>query len=59
MRRRCRGATAPSDHSYADRRVEAVGTQSPAPWGLDRIDQRNLPPSNTYNYNQTGAYVHA
>ena len=27
--------------------------------GLDRIDQRDLPLNNTYNYNQTGAGVHA
>jgi subtilisin family serine protease len=29
------------------------------PWGLDRIDQRNLPLSRTYTYNSTGAGVHA
>ena len=34
-------------------------TQTPATWGLDRIDQRDLPLNNTYNYNQTGAGVHA
>lgn len=28
-------------------------------WGLDRIDQRNLPLSNTYTYDNTGAGVHA
>ncbi len=27
------------------------------PWGLDRIDQRKLPFSRTYNYNSTGAGV--
>jgi subtilisin family serine protease len=43
----------------ADQAVEAFGTQSPATWGLDRIDQRNFPLNNTYNYNQTGAGVHA
>jgi subtilisin family serine protease len=43
----------------ADQVVEAVATQSPATWGLDRIDQRNLPLNNTYNYNQTGTGVHA
>ena len=32
-------------------------TQSPATWGLDRIDQRNLPLNNQYNYTQTGAGV--
>jgi subtilisin family serine protease len=39
--------------------VHAVATQSPATWGLDRIDQRNLPLSNSYTYNFTGAGVHA
>jgi hypothetical protein len=29
------------------------------PWGLDRIDQRNLPLSRTYTYNRNGAGVHA
>ena len=41
-----------------DQAVEAFATQSPATWGLDRIDQRDLPLNNTYNYNQTGQGVH-
>jgi subtilisin family serine protease len=36
-----------------------VATQSGATWGIDRIDQRNLPLSTTYTYNFTGAGVHA
>ena len=42
-----------------DQVVHAVATQSPATWGIDRIDQRDLPLNNTYNYNQTGQGVHA
>ena len=34
-------------------------SQTPATWGLDRIDQRDLPLNNTYNFNDTGAGVHA
>jgi subtilisin family serine protease len=34
-------------------------TQSPATWGIDRIDQRNLPLSNSYIHNFTGAGVRA
>ncbi len=34
-------------------------TQSGATWGLDRIDQRNLPLSNSFTYSNTGAGVTA
>ena len=34
-------------------------TQTPATWGIDRIDQRDLPLNNTYNFSETGAGVHA
>jgi subtilisin family serine protease len=41
----------------ADAVVSLDATQSPATWGLDRVDQRNLPLSNSYTYNTTGAGV--
>jgi subtilisin family serine protease len=34
-------------------------TQSPVTWGLDRIDQRYLPLSNSYSYTTTGTGVRA
>ena len=42
-----------------DQIVHAVAIQTPATWGLDRIDQRDLPLNNSYTYNQTGQGVHA
>jgi aqualysin 1 len=42
-----------------DQEVQATGTQTGATWGLDRIDQRDLPLNQTYNYTPTGAGVHA
>ena len=48
----------------ADTRVQAEAnpapvTQSPATWGLDRIDQRANTPSNSYSYDTTGSGVKA
>jgi subtilisin family serine protease len=37
--------------------VSVGATQTNATWGLDRVDQRNLPLSTTYTYNRTGAGV--
>lgn len=34
-------------------------TQTGAPWGLDRVDQRNRPLNGTFIYNRTGAGVRA
>jgi subtilisin family serine protease len=43
----------------ADTEVRAFPTQSPATWGLDRIDQRNRPLTNSYTYQATGSGVSA
>jgi serine protease len=39
--------------------MTAVATQTGATWGLDRIDQRDLPLNGTYVYNTTAAGVSA
>jgi serine protease len=56
-----------ADRFARDPRVERVeqvcpiylsGTQSSAPWGLDRVDQSDRPLNTTYTYQETGAGVH-
>lgn len=42
-----------------DVRVTIDATQRPAPWGLDRIDQRNRPLNGSYIYPRTGVGVTA
>ncbi|HEY5822240.1 MAG TPA: S8 family serine peptidase [Propionibacteriaceae bacterium] len=43
-----------------DQKVSISATQSPTPsWGLDRIDQRDLPLNNSYTYPNTGSGVTA
>ncbi|MBP2322497.1 subtilisin family serine protease [Kibdelosporangium banguiense] len=44
----------------ADQQVSITATQTnPPSWGLDRIDQRNLPLSNSYTYSTTASNVNA
>ncbi|MEU8068604.1 MULTISPECIES: S8 family peptidase [unclassified Micromonospora] len=42
-----------------DRVMTTQGTQTGATWGLDRIDQRNLPLNSTYTYPNTATNVRA
>ncbi|MCX9191192.1 serine protease [Carbonactinospora thermoautotrophica] len=43
-----------------DQAVRLAETQTPtSSWGLDRIDQRNLPLNNAYTYSTTASNVHA
>ncbi len=42
-----------------DQVVTIVATQSPATWGLDRIDQPGLPLNGSYTYNSNGSTVDA
>ena len=42
-----------------DQVATASTTQSNATWGIDRVDQRDLPLSGTYEYTPTGAGVNA
>jgi subtilisin family serine protease len=48
------------DYLTEDNEVTISGTQlNPPNWGLDRIDQQDLPLNNAYTYKPTGAGVHA
>src|SRR4029079_16012579 len=46
------------DYVIADAEVHLDASQSPAPGGFDRIDQRDLPLDNVYTHDVTGAGVH-
>ncbi len=41
----------------ADQVMTIVGTESPATWGIDRVDQNALPLDNKYNYANDGSNV--
>jgi subtilisin family serine protease len=44
----------------ADAEVSVFGDQaSPASWGIDRVDERDLPLDNNYHYDNTASNVHA
>ncbi len=45
------------EHIEADRYASLYQYQSSPRWGLDRIDQRNLPFNNGYSYPNTGAGI--
>lgn len=47
------------DYIEPDQTVQLDTTQTNATWGLDRIDQPNLPLNSTYVYNYDGTGVHA
>jgi subtilisin family serine protease len=54
------GINSEVDALMVDFEVSRTATQSPvAAWGLDRVDQRDLPLGGSYNYNQDGINVHA
>ncbi len=42
-----------------DQKVQLTGDQSNPPWGLDRIDQRDLPLNDLYSYSTTASNVDA
>ncbi len=47
------------DYLEADRVIALDGLQVPATWGLDRLDQRDLPLDDSFTYAVAGAGVHA
>ena len=47
------------DYVEQDGVVTASATQTGATWGIDRVDQRNLPLNSSYIYDTTASNVHA
>jgi len=47
------------DYIEQDQTVALSADETPATWGIDRVDQRLLPVNSTYHYDYTGAGVNA
>jgi subtilisin family serine protease len=48
-----------ANQTYQATQIEATGTEADPTWGLDRVDQRNLPLNSKYYYTNSGTGVTA